>query len=42
MHREVNREVDLQVYQVNQDSIKAAFRERIDEVDRMVTEADFV
>jgi len=29
------------VYQVDQDSIEAAFRERIYEVDRMVTEADF-
>jgi len=28
------------VYQVDQDSIEAAFRERINEVDRMVTEAD--
>jgi len=29
------------VYQVNQDSIEAAFREGNEEVDRMVTEADF-
>jgi len=28
-HREVYREVDRQVYQVHQDSIKAAYQERI-------------
>ena len=47
-HREVDREVyrevgrqAYQVDQVDQDSTEAALRERICEVDRMVTEADF-
>jgi len=34
-------EVDREVYQIDQDSIEASFRERNHEVNRMVTEADF-
>ena len=37
----MHQDVDQQVYQVDQDSIEAAFRERVYEVDRMVTETDF-
>jgi len=40
-HREVYREVDHEVYQVDQDSTEAAYRKRNHEVDPMVTEADF-
>jgi hypothetical protein len=49
MHRQTYQEVpptsqkyaERHVYQVDQDSTEAAYRERNDEVDRMVTEADF-
>jgi len=42
VYRDTHREVDREVYQeVDQDSTEAAYRERNDEVDRMVTEADF-
>jgi len=45
MHPEVDRvvyrEVDWQVYQVDQDSTEGAYCERIHEVDRMVTAAGF-
>jgi len=37
----VYREVDRQVHLVDQDATEAAYRERNNEVDRMVTEADF-
>ena len=37
----VYRDMHRQVYQVDQDSTEAAYRERNHEVDRMVTEADF-
>ena len=48
-HRQVYQEVlptsqkyaERQVYQVDQDSTKAAYRERNHEVNQMVTEADF-
>jgi len=40
-HQEVNREVDLQVCQVDQDSAEAAYRKRNHEVDRMVTKVHF-
>jgi hypothetical protein len=39
--RKVNREVNRQVCQVDQDSTEAAYRKRNHEVDQMVTEADF-
>ena len=45
MHLEVDRvvyrEVDQQVYQVDQDSTDAGYREHNHEVDRMVTKAGF-
>jgi len=41
-HREVDRELDREVYQeVDQDSTEAAYPEPNQEVDQMVTEADF-
>jgi hypothetical protein len=48
-HQQINQEVlptsqkyaERQGYQVDQDSTKAAYRERNHEVDQMVTEADF-
>ena len=41
VYRDTQREVDWQVYQVDQDSTEAAYRVRAYEVDRMATEADF-
>jgi hypothetical protein len=41
VYRDTHQEVDREVYQaVDQDSTEAAYRERNDEVGRMVTEAD--
>jgi hypothetical protein len=40
-HRELYREVNQQVYQVDQDSTEVAYQNRNHEVDQMVTEADF-
>jgi len=42
VYRDTHREVHREVYrEVDQDSTEAAYRECNDEVDRMVTEADF-